>query len=608
MSVDMIDTWPSPKPASGRNFDLFAALLATLATLAIHSAGGFGTLSDFRGDNDSLLRLVQVRDLIAGQGWFDLNQYRMGPEGGFAMHWSRLVDGPVAAIILAGLSLTGSMVFAETAAQILWPALLFCLTLFFIVRIARLFGGERAVLPSVVIGAAALHFIGVYAPGALDHHNAQLMLTAASLCFLMEAPEKNGRALLSGTCAALMLAVGMETAPYVAALGLCAAALFLIGGRGDRLSARDFGLGFAGISALAFLATVPAASWSRAQCDAFSIVQFAVAALAGTGLAAMASTKSVGATRGRRFLALAALGTAVGALVLLVFPQCLSDPYSMFDDRMRKDWLDHVSEAKPLLALVYSEPAHVVARYVTPLIGLILMAGSLRGGNWRRQDGLVGAVLVMAFAVSVWQVRGSNFSIAFAVIPLSAWVGNWRLRAEASRSGWVSAKMVAAWLLSLNASWTGAAAAAAVAFESNNASVPVPVGSSASKCEREKDFATLAALPKATVISISNLGSPILAYSGHYAIAGPYHRNLEGNRIALDVSMGSIADAKAIMERHGVELLAVCPANPESRLLAKKAPGGFLAAILNGAAPAWLELVTASEKEPLKLYRVLPPV
>jgi hypothetical protein len=164
--------------------------------------------------------------------------------------------------------------------------------------------------------------------------------------------------------------------------------------------------------------------------------------------------------------------------------------------------------------------------------------------------------------------------------------------------------MVAVWLLSLNASWTGAAAAAAVAFESGSASGPKD--RSASACEREEDFVTLASLPAATVLSVSNLGSTILAYTGHRSVSGPYHRNLEGNRIALDVNMGSPAEAKAIMQRHGVELIAFCPGNPESKFLAERAPGGLLAALMDGAVPAWLEPVAASEKEPLKLYRVSP--
>src|SRR4051794_11147128 len=189
------------QPASRRN-DLVVALVATLAMVAVNALGGFPGLTDAGGDNDSLLRLVEVRDMLAGQGWFDLHQYRMGLEGGFVMHWSRLVDAPIAAIILVVSALTGSTALAESVAQVLWPALLFCLTVFFTARAARNFGGAGAVLPAVVVGAAAFHFIGIFSPGALDHHNVQLMLTTASLSLLLEAPARRAAALFSGLCAA----------------------------------------------------------------------------------------------------------------------------------------------------------------------------------------------------------------------------------------------------------------------------------------------------------------------------------------------------------------------------------------------------------------------
>jgi hypothetical protein len=37
-------------------------------------------------DTDSALRLVQVRDLLAGQGWFDTTQHRMNTPDGLSMH------------------------------------------------------------------------------------------------------------------------------------------------------------------------------------------------------------------------------------------------------------------------------------------------------------------------------------------------------------------------------------------------------------------------------------------------------------------------------------------------------------------------------------------
>ncbi len=52
-------------------------------------------------DTDDAMRLVEVRDLLAGQGWYDNVQYRFLPPGGVPSHWSRLVDAPIAGLILA---------------------------------------------------------------------------------------------------------------------------------------------------------------------------------------------------------------------------------------------------------------------------------------------------------------------------------------------------------------------------------------------------------------------------------------------------------------------------------------------------------------------------
>src|SRR5690606_33419820 len=85
--IGMIGRW-----TIGRRGDALLAFAAVAVSLLISAAQGFLKLAQPGTDNDSVMRLVQVRDLIAGQGWLDLHQYRMGLEGGFLMHWSRLVD------------------------------------------------------------------------------------------------------------------------------------------------------------------------------------------------------------------------------------------------------------------------------------------------------------------------------------------------------------------------------------------------------------------------------------------------------------------------------------------------------------------------------------
>jgi hypothetical protein len=53
-------------------------------------------------DTDDNMRISQVRALLAGQDWFDLRQYKMNWPAGANIHWSRLVDLPIAGLILFG--------------------------------------------------------------------------------------------------------------------------------------------------------------------------------------------------------------------------------------------------------------------------------------------------------------------------------------------------------------------------------------------------------------------------------------------------------------------------------------------------------------------------
>jgi hypothetical protein len=95
---------------------LCAAVALALGLPAIRN-GVFDAMS-----TDDAMRLVEVRDLVAGQGWFDLVQHRLDPPG-LAMHWSRVIDAPLAALILLLRPLLGSH-GAEAVTLVLWPTML----------------------------------------------------------------------------------------------------------------------------------------------------------------------------------------------------------------------------------------------------------------------------------------------------------------------------------------------------------------------------------------------------------------------------------------------------------------------------------------------------
>ena len=584
--------------------EVLAALACAAFLLTLHFVRGFPTLATSGGDNDSLLRLVQIRDLIGGQGWFDLHQYRMGPEGGFVMHWSRLVDAPIAAIIHVVAAVTGSIASGETIALIAWPLMLLVAAMLFLIRIGKAVGGDWVMLPMAVIGAAALYFIDIFSPGNIDHHNVQLVLTLAAMAAL-SAPQGGFRqGIAAGLCTALMLAVGMETLPYVAVAGLYVAARFLVGGRAHAALATGFGAGFAVAAAVVFVATVPTIAWLAAACDAYSIPQFAIAAIAGAGLAVAASVDPLRRHFATRLLTLAGLGIAAAATVALFFPECLAAPYATLDPRMKQFLLSVITEAQSIWSILMNKPEMAASYYATPLLALFLLARKMRREGPQQAAVVVLAFLAAAIAVSIWQVRGATFAIPLATIPLAAWVGDWRARVAAVGGTSTTLRMALAWLVSLNVAWSASANAVAGAFEAPASPGAADVAGTDDDCYRNADFTALAALPATTVLAISNLGAPILNHTRHRALSGPYHRNVAGYIQMLQAFTGSDVEAAGIAGKNGVELVVLCRGNGETAILSKAAPAGFLAGLVRGAVPAWLEKLPGAVGELLEIYRV----
>jgi len=94
-------------------------------------------------DTDDNLRISQVRALLAGQDWYDLRQHRLNPPEGANIHWSRLVDLPIAGLILLLKPFVGG-IDAQRAAVAIAP-LIPLLGLFFgLVREADVFMENNA--------------------------------------------------------------------------------------------------------------------------------------------------------------------------------------------------------------------------------------------------------------------------------------------------------------------------------------------------------------------------------------------------------------------------------------------------------------------------------
>src|SRR5688572_3950665 len=124
------------------------------------------------GDTDDNMRMMQVRALLEGQGWYDLRQYRLNPPFGADIHWSRLVDLPIAGLKLLLTPFVGGR-SAEIVAVVVAPLLPMLVALIALsVTVRRLVDGSAFVIVLLLILCAG-STRGMWAPLRLDHHGWQ---------------------------------------------------------------------------------------------------------------------------------------------------------------------------------------------------------------------------------------------------------------------------------------------------------------------------------------------------------------------------------------------------------------------------------------------------
>jgi len=260
-----------PSSKSDRAILLAVCLsLVWLYGVAIIS-GSFGQLGK---DPDDVTRFIQIRDWMNGQSWFDTNQYRLGLAAGTDMHWSRLPDVPVAALAWVFDIFMPREQAIHTAAAI-WPPLIGATLLVVLARGARHLSTPETRRPAI-LAALGLGLIFVsrshrFVPGALDHHNLQIILMMGCVVALLVVSHfKNG--LMAGLAMGAALAIGPEVYPFIAVIGLFVALDWALLGSIRRARTFGFGLGFAISLAGLFVLTVAPSEWLLNYCDQLSAV------------------------------------------------------------------------------------------------------------------------------------------------------------------------------------------------------------------------------------------------------------------------------------------------------------------------------------------------
>lgn len=549
-------------------------------------------------DTDDAMRLVQVRDLLAGQGWFDATQHRFLPPAGAPMHWSRFVDLPIAGLILASTPLVGARL-AEGLVLAFWPPLLFLAYLGLLFWGVRRLFGARAACFALFVAAETLVLAGLFAFGRIDHHNVQVLAILGLALCVMTAPGSGRAALAAGALGGFSLAVGLETLPYVGLAGLAYAILWIRSGGPGGTPFSAFGAALGASAILAFAAQTAPADWVVTRCDALSPPWLALAAGAGAIAAGLAAVGAVLATPVRRAAA-AVLGCGLIGGLLLIFPACAAGPFAGMPARVRAEWLTNVNEAMPFWRHLAMSPDAALAM-LGPHLLAALVASALA---WRSAAGLrlpltmLAAILWLGTAMSLVHMRGLYISSAF--IPLVA--GLVFDRALARRAGPPGPLLVSLGiaLLFLGKVW----AMAVVVSRPLLGAGPPPAASTAwEACARPESPAGLDELPPGLILGPIDLGPYLLVRSRHSVVAAPYHRNHDGLLAGLELISGSEAQVREAVRRHGADYLLLCKPWIRPEVDGRRP---FAADLAGGARPDWLDPV-APGSGPLLLWRVRQP-
>ncbi len=555
------------------------------------SIQGFGL-----SDTDDNLRMMQVRGLLEGQGWYDLRQYRLAPPAGADIHWSRLVDLPIAGLKLAFAPLFGGRT-AELIAVTLAPMLPMLVALAALGVIAR-----RLVAPWAFAVAGALLICagsarGMWVPLRIDHHGWQLAMLALALMALTDPKRARGGAIL-GAATAASLTIGLEMLLYLALAGGATVLRWVWdGAEARRLAA--YGVALAGGCALGFL--LFASEANRAPvCDALSPVWLSAMSAAGA-LAVVLAMLNPGSRIAR--LAVAALGgVALAAAFAYFWPQCLGR-LERTPPELDELWLNRVREAMP----VYRHGAQVAALILTPVVaGLAGYALML----WRhRRDAarlipwaMLAAPALLAAALLMWQTRAGPAAQLLSIPGATALT--WAVLAwlHGQKSMIVRVLGIAIAFVVVSGFATGIMA---TLFPREVTDYRRNVNLANARCPTLASLRPVARQPKGTVLTFVDLGPRLITVTHHDALAGPYHRN---SRAIIDVMRawrGDEANARETIARYRVDYVLICPNMSESTIYSSEAPAGFYARLARGYAPGWLTPVPLPENSPYKMWRVV---
>lgn len=574
----------------------FLVALAWVLTSAVLVYNRWGAVSWFAlGDTDDNMRIMQVRALLAGQDWYDMRQYRLDPPAGANIHWSRIVDLPLAGMMLLLRPLVGGPL-AEKIAVTIAPLLPMAIAMGAVAVTSRRLLSPKAWVLGVAFLLCAHSARGMWAPLRIDHHGWQLAMLALAAAALAD-PRKARGGVTLGLSTAVSLSIGLEMLVFLALAGAALALMWVYDEKQGRRLA-SYGASLAGGCALGYLLFT---SYDNRLpvCDALSPVWLSAMVAAGAVAVLLAFLPL------RSQLARLAAGAGLGALIMagfaLAWPHCLGRLEGVSPE-LQDLWLENVREARPIYSHNLRTIVAVVSLPIAGLIGYGAMLWRLRRDaadfiRWLAQA----TIALAAAAMLLWQSRAGAPAQLLAV-------------PGAAALGWLLIRwMLGLRLMPLRVLGVVGTFLLVSGLAAQNLVQLVPekqpkrtqrVNRANGTCPTLAALKPVAQQPKGYVLTFLDLNPRLIAVTHHDGVAGPYHRNQAAIIELMKTWRGSAENARRTVARRGIDYVLICPSLSESTIYSAEAPNGFYAQLAKGEVPAWLDPIALPADSPYKMWRV----
>jgi len=573
---------------------LFAIWL--LSALLIFGATLSNVASWRMGDADDYLRLVQVRDLIAGQGWWDVTQYRMNMPDGGPVHWSRLVDIPLALVVILLTPLLGQTL-AEQSAITLVPLATYAIFLFLIGHAARRIFDEKVALLTAASCFALLPVINQFVPARIDHHGWQLVAFAACLYALLD-PEKRARAgIIIGAALAVWMEISVEALPYVAIfMGLLC--LRWLSEKNSENGWHQFPAAMASLAAtsIILLLAMEGPNFALNYCDSFSLfhmLAFTVAAIAVVAGGYIAPHFSGRPQLIAKLVFCGLAGIAGIAAILLSAPQCAGDAFGNLDPLVRQYWYNFVPEGMPLWEIHPEFAAQPFAGLVISVVAatwfvtksnalssfgrfeifFLFAATAIVGAFVQRASAyaiIIGLIFASALAIKLF-IASDTKSFILPRLSMKLLAVLFLIPTVIGQHGYSSLRPI----LAKTSDQRG--------VSENNLDSYVKI------CHSAETVEMLNRLPRSNLMVGLDVSPSILMLTKHNVIATGHHRNQTAMKDVILTFTSHPDKARAIMAKRNIDYLLTCPGSFELYRYSVNAPDGLVSRLRRGDAPPWLK-------------------